>query len=203
MLASVYHIEDVRDLSKDRVCQFDNRCLLVFSTATAALTASEHERVEQCARFVQVLRDRSIVVESEDLGIRIQRQALGVADIGISLAMCRCEVQTRGGERVVVREDPLIEVVLKQDLDQDSVICISHTTSIVALGGEILESIERRLVRILVQVDLELSHGDTKIGLVELVADVPAQRSIETPLLNDSMEEGESKDELSEFAWIA
>ena len=102
MLASVYHIEDIGNFSKDRVCQFNDRRFLVITAATAALTASEHERVEQCARFVQVLRDRSIVVESEDLGIRIQRQALGVADIGISLAMGRCEVQTRGGERVVV-----------------------------------------------------------------------------------------------------
>ena len=94
MLASVYHIEDVRDLSKDRVCQFDNRRFLVFSAATAALTASEHERVKQGARFVQVLRDRSIVVESEDLGIRIQRQALGVADIGFRFAMGRSVVET-------------------------------------------------------------------------------------------------------------
>ena len=63
--------------------------------------------------------------------------------------MFRGIVQTGRRESVTIREDVFGVVVLEKHLNEDSVVRIRDSTTIVALSGQIFESIEGSIVWVL------------------------------------------------------
>lgn len=62
-----------------------------------------------------------------------------------------------------------------------------------------MNSIERSLVGVLIQENVELLSRDAEIRLIELIAVSPAERTIQSTLLNDGVEEKKSEKELLEL----
>ena len=55
---------------------------------------------------------------------------------------------------------------------------------------------------VLIEEHLQLPHGDTEVGLVELIGNVPAEGAKLPPFLNQSMEETQPKQQLLPlFLW--
>ena len=116
--------------------------------------------------------------------------------------MRRSEVNARWRELVLISEDLFIVEIIQEYFNGDSIALVGHTTTIVALPSEVSQRIKWCLVWILIKEDCKLSDRDTQIGFVECVCDVPSKRSVESPLLNDSMEEAEAEHKLAELLWI-
>ena len=97
-------------------------------------------------------------METEHFRLGIERQALGVVDVGIRFTVRRSVVQAGRRELVVIGEDALVEVVLEQFLNKDSIVGVCDTPSVIALSRQIFQCIKGRLIWILIQVDFELSN---------------------------------------------
>jgi len=122
VLASILHVEDVGHFRKDGVRQVDDHRLFVIVSSTASIASGEKERVKQSLCLVQVLGDSSVVVEAEDFGVWVKRQIFCVFNVAFSFAVRWREVGARWRELVVILEDPFVEVILEEDLDEDSVV---------------------------------------------------------------------------------
>ena len=76
-------------------------------------------------------------METEDFRIWVEGQASRVLHIAFRIAVDWRVVCARWRELIVILEDPLIEVVFEKDLNEDSVVTISNSTTVVALGCQV------------------------------------------------------------------
>lgn len=141
-------------------------------------------------------------MQAEDFWSGIKGQLLDEFRIPLILLMRRGKVNTWGGELVVVIKDVLTVEILKDGGQKTTILVVCDFTTIVALTSQILECIEGSLIWVLVEEDTELSDWDTKIVVVELVRDVPAERAELSSLLNNGVEESKTKDHLAEFSGL-
>lgn len=108
----------------------------------------------------------------------------------------RCVVDPTAGELVLGVTDDVVGVEVGEDVDQcPSVPVIRHAAAVVALPGHVCDGI-KGYVCVLVDVHLQLPYADAEVGLVEAVRDVPPKWSKVPPLLNEGVEETETKQEL-------
>jgi len=96
---------------------------------------------------------------------------------------------------VVVDHDIRSDVLLKNGLDQTHILIISHTTTVVDFGTDVVQYLVWHFVEILNE-DLKLAPGDHQVFVGEGIGDIPADGSEFTSVLYDSVEETESKEKL-------
>jgi hypothetical protein len=94
---------------------------------------------------------------------------------------------------VFLLENLIVEVVAQQGNDEPTILVIRHTTSVVALSYQILQSWEGDLL-ILAHECLQLPSRDAQIGFVEFIGNVPAKSAVLPPFLDDCVEERQSID---------
>lgn len=82
--------------------------------------------------------------------------------------------------------------------EASSIVLVGDSSSIIALSDEIFQGIERYLIVHVVKVYLELSAADSQVTLGELIGDVPAQGSVLSSLLDESVEEAKTVDQFLE-----
>ena len=86
----------------------------------------------------------------------------------------------------------LIQVkVFENCAERSSVHLISHSSSVVALACKVLECLERNFCEIL-DHQVQLSHRDPKVRVIEIVSLIPTERAVSLPFANNGVEEGET-----------
>ena len=107
----------------------------------------------------------------------------------------RSIVDSTAGIRIFRISDSLRGVEIRQNIHEaTSIPIIGDSASIVTLTGHVRESVKWNAV-IFVDEHLQLTDGDTEVGFVEPVGDVPTQGAKFSTLLNEGMEEAEGKEE--------
>lgn len=133
-------------------------------------------------------------MQAEDLGLGVLRQLLDEFLVLLEFCVRWGVVDARRREPMVIVEDLFIVVVRKEGGQETAILVICDLASVVALASQILECIERSLVRVLVEEDAQLPDTDSEVIVSELIGDVPAKGAELSALLNDGMEEAEAED---------
>ena len=141
-------------------------------------------------------------METKDLWLWVLRQTLYILDVVVVICVGRSIVDSTWRQFVGVVKDFLSVVVFKNSHHESSVFVVSHTTSIVTFSSQILQGIEWSLVWILIDENSELSDTDSQVTLIELIGNVPSERSELSSFLNHCVIEAQSKHKLSEFSWL-
>lgn len=127
-------------------------------------------------------------MKSEDLWIVIQWKTFNVIPIDLNLTVWWTEICVRRGEFVSIYESTGMAVFLKNSHETSSVIVIGDSTTVVDVTRNEKKCIKWNLI---LTVHEQLEHGVSclKIGVIELIFDVPAKWSELSPLLEYGMEE--------------
>ena len=103
-------------------------------------------------------------------------------------------VLIRGAAEIVAplagRQDLLAVEIFKKRKDGAPVAIIGDTTSVIALGSEVLQRFEWGIRRGLYH-QMQLSHGYPTVGVIEVVVAVPSKRPVHAPFTDNCVEEGE------------
>lgn len=84
---------------------------------------------------------------------------------------------------------------MENGLNQAHIFIISHTTTVVDFGADVVQYLVRHFVEVFNE-DLKLTTGHHQIFVCEGVGNVPADGSEFTSVLNDSVEEAEPEEKL-------
>mmetsp|Transcript_24259 Transcript_24259/g.63632 ORF Transcript_24259/g.63632 Transcript_24259/m.63632 type:complete len:226 (-) Transcript_24259:2976-3653(-) len=136
-------------------------------------------------------------METESLGHVVDRQCSDVLDVAIEVREFGCVVNARRRKSVLVFQDLWAIKIGKDETDATSIVHIRNSPTVVGLGSSVSQ---RRIwnVVILVQKHLQLRHANLPVRLRKLIRNVPPKRPVAAPLLDESMEEAESHQHLSE-----
>lgn len=118
----------------------------------------------------------------------IQWKILDVISVDLDLTVSWGIVLVSGGELVIVCESSALAVFLKNCHETSSVIVIGNSTTVVDVTRNEKKCIPWNLI-LTVHEQLEHGVGCLKIGVIELILDVPAERSELSSLLKYGMEE--------------
>jgi len=99
-------------------------------------------------------------VQSEDFRLRILGKLVHVVNVSFIVHKLRGIVNSRGRESIVVVKDFVRKVILQNCRQQQSVLLLRHSASVVALARQILQGIEGHFLWVLVQEHLELLNRD-------------------------------------------
>ena len=157
---------------------------------------SQQNIVEQKIRFILILGYIRIVVHAENAGLRIERQTLNVVNIALVVAILGRIVET-GLVKLKIGIVHYLRIVesLQNGGKRGAIVHVCHTSAIITLASHIQQRFVLHLV-VLIQKDLQLLHGYTQVGLVELVRYIPADGAEFASLLDNSVEEAKAEDHL-------
>jgi hypothetical protein len=143
-------------------------------------------------------RDVRVVMHAEHLRLRVEWKRLYVLDVRLVrrvLVGLEGVVHARLGERVVVVQDAGREEVRDQDVARAHVFVVRDAAAVVHHRGELLQHLVRH-IRVGGHVQLQLRGGDIHVGVIELVGNVPSQRSVLLAFNNDGVVEGQAEQKL-------
>ena len=96
---------------------------------------------------------------------------------------------------MVINEDLIVAVGLKDSLDKSDVLIISDSSTVVDLSSNEVKHLVRDEV-VSIEESLELHSADLEVLVGEAVGDVPTDCAELTSVLDDGVEEGEAEEEL-------
>jgi len=153
--------------------------------------------LEQQPSLVLVIGDLRVVVHSEGLRTGAQRQLVEVVEVVLDRPGRQREVSARFRVLVVVAQSVFVDVLLDYRLDQSDVFVISHAAPVVDLPAKELDDFIRDVI-VVVEQHLQLPLADRKVLVGKLIGDVPANRAELSPVLDYSVEEAETEEQLLE-----
>mmetsp|Transcript_24327 Transcript_24327/g.56076 ORF Transcript_24327/g.56076 Transcript_24327/m.56076 type:complete len:217 (-) Transcript_24327:1348-1998(-) len=138
-------------------------------------------------------------MHAENFRLWQQRQAVDEVNGRFPVTVGRHDELARARERVaLLRRDALVVAFVEDREQRPPVPVVRHAAAVVALPAGVLQGLPWHLI-VLVEEHRELASGDSQVGIVETVGDVPPQRAIESPLLDERMEEAEGVDQPAEL----
>ena len=146
---------------------------------------------------MNVLRDVCVWMKAKDLRHLLIRHVVDLLNVNVVAIVTLREPVKLADDFVftvgVVRIKNFIRQEIFKKGHQHALVCaLCHTTTIVALADEVLESIERHFF-VLIDEIVQLSHRNLKVTRCKVVVLIPAKRAIITSLKQDSMEHGQTK----------
>lgn len=140
-------------------------------------------------------------MQSEGLRIWVERKGLDVVKVVLLIAGWERVVKTTLRELVSLGENVSVNVALQDGPDQSDILPLRHSASIVNLCTKHVQHFEGDVI-VRFHEFLELSSAHDEIFVSEGVRDVPSNWAELSPILHDSVEEAESKEELLEDFWL-
>jgi len=192
VLLSLSDVVLFRHVLNDTVGQSDDNSFLISVSTTSTSLHRRQNSSKSIVSLVNFLGDGCVSVHSEDFRLGELRERVTVSRVFIIVTSgsdFRREVETRRTELVSIHKGVVANVSLEQAHEGDTILAISYSTSIIALTNTVVNSIEGSLVGVLVDEDVELLGGNTEIRLIELITVSPSEGTIQSTLLDDSVEE--------------
>lgn len=140
-------------------------------------------------------------METESFRLRVKRQSLDVVHVILFVTRWNRIVDSRLREWMALSKDVLVDVALKNGLDESDVLLLRDTSTVVDLGTKHVEYFIRDVVVGLDKL-LKLATTDEQVFISERIGNVPANRTELSSILDDSMEEAESKEHLLVNFWL-
>ena len=136
--------------------------------------------------------DLGVFVHTESFRLRVKRKLLDVLNVIVLTSSRNTSVVLGVREVEFISQDFRDEIATNDAEDKSSINVISDTTSIVNLSDQEIEHLEGNFFEV-IKENLELFLAYTIIFIGEGVRDVPADTSELSSILDNSMEEAESK----------
>mmetsp|Transcript_40364 Transcript_40364/g.119668 ORF Transcript_40364/g.119668 Transcript_40364/m.119668 type:complete len:1559 (+) Transcript_40364:130-4806(+) len=154
-----------------------------------------HDQLQHQIRVRDRGGDLRVHVLPERLGHLVERQLLDVGAVGLQRGVLGDVVGRQRGEHELGVQRLRADVLGHVRAQHPVVRVLRHAAAVVRLGDEVADGVPGDLVRVQVDVDRQDVLADVEVGVVEVVADVPAQE-LELPALQeDRVEEAEAEEE--------
>ena len=140
-------------------------------------------------------------MQTEGLGLRIERKSLDVIQIILLVAGCERVVETTSREWVSLDEDVAVDVAPQDGLNQTDILLLCDSATVVDLGSEHVEHLVGYLVVCFHEL-LQLASADDQIFVGEGVGDIPADGTELSSVLDDGVEEAEAEEDLLVDLWL-
>ena len=172
-----------------------NRGNTFVTSHTSSTSSSWLERQDGGKHIVSNLGiggDLGVFVHTESFRLRVKRKLLDVLNVIVLTSSRNTSVVLGVREVEFISQDFRDEIATNDAEDKSSINVISDTTSIVNLSDQEIEHLEGNFFEV-IKENLELFLAYTIIFIGEGVRDVPADTSELSSILDNSMEEAESK----------
>eukprot|EP00968_Pinguiococcus_pyrenoidosus_P021795 scaffold2923_cov313-Pinguiococcus_pyrenoidosus.AAC.3 len=87
---------------------------------------------------------------------------------------------------------------MQKRVEEAAILVIRDSPAVVALANGVAQRLPRDLV-VVVKEELELLHADLEVALIEPIRDVPPERTVQAPLLDDRVEEAQAVQDVPEL----
>lgn len=160
--------------------------------------------LEEFLCLVDVFDDFCIGVKSKQLTRLITGEGLYALEVVLVCTHWRHLELLESSKLKLIKQNCLRHVLLEKCLEHSPVALISHSTAIIALTNEIVESLEGYHTAPISQISqlLQLSDGDEQVTLVEVVSDVEPYGSILSTFLHHGMEEAQREQHLGNLGLL-
>lgn len=135
-------------------------------------------------------------MQAEHLWLLLFRQLVDVVAIGLSRAISGSSILFRLRVNVFVVEIVYAEVLFEGGKQAAPILVVSDTTSIIDVTSHEDQGIPWDLL-LIVQENLQHRKRSLQVTVIEFVRNVPSERTELSTLLNNSVEEGSSEDQLA------
>jgi hypothetical protein len=203
-LLDVENVEHFRELVLNFTSNFGDVFFTVDATGSTTIGSLHHECIRpKFLDSVGEVLNLGIGVETEDSGIGEERDLFDLnlnEFLRVSLLWDNIVEVSLGEEELLVAvEDEVAHEFLEVGVEHTSVVVISDTATVHGLTNEVTESGPGELLFVslngLVQVQGNQVQGDTEVGVVEIVRDVPADLAELLAFLDGCVEERKHVDE--------
>lgn len=126
---------------------------------------------------------------------------MNVVDISLEISCLNAVIDTTFTELISISHDITVDVIFQNCFDESDILIICDSTAVIDLSSQEVDDLVRNVI-VFIQQHFQLFLTDGQILIGEFISNIPTYSTELSTILNDSVEQGKSKEEFLVFIWF-